>query len=117
MGVDDDLAKNRALRILSVNMGLSTLALKNKLKQHNIPDRIIDEVVTNDEDKQVENALHVIKKRMPLVKGDSDFERSQKMLKYLLSKGFAYQCCQLAIGKYTSENMDKVLQHDKEKPT
>lgn len=93
----DLLLKNKAERIISVNKDISTGALIDKLKKKGIPQGIIDDVVEFDEERELNNALRAIKAKYPLIKGKTDYERKQKLLKYLLSKGFDYQLAQRGV--------------------
>ena len=91
------LLKNKAERIISVNKDISTGALIDKLKKKGIPKPIIDDVIEVDEERELNNALRVIKAKHPLIKGKTDYERKQKLLKYLLGKGFDYQLAQRGV--------------------
>lgn len=95
-----ELIKNKARRIISVNQHLSSGALITKLKQKGIPNETIDEILETDDDKEIANAERVIESRYRLIKGKTDYERKQKLLKYLLNKGFSYQLSQQAIIRY-----------------
>ena len=100
------LLKNKAERIISVNKNISTGALIDKLKKKGIPKSIIDDVIEVDEERELNNALRVIKAKHPLIKGKTDYERKQKLLKYLLSKGFDYQLVQKGIDEYFSDESE-----------
>ena len=100
------LLKNKAERIISVNKDISTGALIDKLKKKGIPKPIIDDVIEVDEERELNNALRVIKAKYPLIKGKTDYERKQKLLKYLLGKGFDYQLVQKGIDEYFSDESE-----------
>ncbi|WP_413226971.1 hypothetical protein [Cysteiniphilum marinum] len=42
--------------------------------------------------------------KYPLIKGKTDYDKKQKLLKYLLGKGFDYQLVQKGIDEYFSDN-------------
>ena len=100
---DEDLLKNKAKRIISVNYSLSTGLLKAKLVKKGIPVHIVDDMVVEDENQQIENARRLIDARYQSIKGKSEFERRQKMVKCLMNKGFSYQVASRAMNEYEVE--------------
>ena len=98
------LLVNKAKRIIDSNQDISTGALIDKLKKKAIPESMIDELVNVDEAQQFNNVLRRIKGKYSLIKGKTDAEKRQKLVKYLLNKGFDYQLVQKGIDEYFSDN-------------
>ncbi|WP_119343476.1 RecX family transcriptional regulator [Facilibium subflavum] len=99
----DMLLENKAKRIIESNQDISTGALIDKLKKKAIPQSMIDKLVIVDEAQQLNNVLRRISAKYPLIKGKTDYDKKQKLLKYLLNKGFEYQLTQKGIDAYFSE--------------
>ena len=95
---------NKAKRIIDSNQDISTGELIDKLKKKAIPESMIDELVNVDEVQQLNNVLRRISAKYPLIKGKTDYDKKQKLLKYLLNKGFEYQVAQKGIDEYFSDN-------------
>ena len=55
-----------------------------------MPESVIEEVLILDEEQELENAIRVVRIKLKTVKGKSDLVIKQKLLKYLMSKGFGY---------------------------
>ena len=92
------------MRIIESNQDISTGALIDKLKNKAIPQSMIDKLVVVDEAQQLNNILRRISAKYPLIKVKTDYEMKQKLLKYLLNKGFDYKLVQKGVDEYFSEN-------------
>ena len=100
---DNMLLENKARRIIGSNQDISTGALVDKLKKKAIPQSMIDKLIVVDEVQQINNVLRRISAKYPLIKGKTDYDKKQKLLKYLLNKGFEYQLVQKGIDVYFSD--------------
>ena len=103
---DNMLLENKAKRIIESNQDISTDALIDKLKKKAIPQSIIDKLVVIDEGQQLNNVLRKISAKYRLIKGKTDYDKKQKLLKYLLGKGFDYQLVQKGIDEYFSDESE-----------
>lgn len=103
---DNILLENKAMRIIESNQDISTDALIDKLKKKAIPQGMIDRLVIVDEAQQLNNVLRRISAKYPLIKGKTDYDKKQKLLKYLLGKGFDYQLVQKGIDGYFSDESE-----------
>ncbi|WP_440994715.1 hypothetical protein [Cysteiniphilum litorale] len=101
---DNMLLENKARRIIESNQDISTGSLIDKLKKKAIPQSMIDKLVIVDEVQQLNNVLRRISAKYPLIKGKTDYDKKQKLLKYLLNKGFDYQVVQKGIDGYFNKN-------------
>ena len=70
------------------------------------PQSMIDKLIVVDEVQQLNNVLRRISTKYPLIKGKTDYERKQKLLKYLLSKGFDYQLAQKGVSGFFDGEKD-----------
>ena len=67
---------------------------------------MIDKLVIVDEAQQLNNVMRRISAKYPLIKGKTDYDKKQKLLKYLLFKGFDYQLVQKGIDGYFSDESE-----------
>ncbi|WHN66778.1 hypothetical protein [Cysteiniphilum sp. QT6929] len=56
--------------------------------------------------QQLNNVLRRINGKYPLIKGKTDYDKKQKLLKYLLNKGFDYPLVQKGIDEYFSNESE-----------
>lgn len=101
--VDDGFIKrNQAQRIIDNNQNLSYQALKQYLIKKGISSKIIDELLHVSDTHELYNALHIIGKRYPSIKGKTPYHVQQKMIQYLARKGFGFDIAKEAMEKYMS---------------
>jgi SOS response regulatory protein OraA/RecX len=98
-----DLLKNKAKRIIEVNQNLSFKELKQKLQRKEVPEFVIDEVLVLDELHELENAIRLVRIKSKTVKGKNPIAIRQKLVRYLMSKGFNYDISAKALSALNSD--------------
>ena len=96
---DDQLLTNKAKRIIEVNQNLSFRELRQRLKKKDIPESVIEEVLTLDELHELQNAIRLVRIKSKTVKGRNPIAIKQKLLKQLMSKGFGYEISAKALSE------------------
>ncbi len=83
---------------------VSRAHLREQMRQHEIPEGILEEsLLAVDDATEEENAFQIISKYMRQLSGLPEEERKQKAVQRALARGFEYGTVKKATGRYADE--------------
>ncbi len=86
---------------------VSRAHLKEQLRQHELPEDILEEaLLAVDDSTEAENAYLVVKKYMEQLEKLPEEERSRKVIQRAISRGFGYGDVRRAMERYREEEPD-----------
>lgn len=107
--LNDKQFANDFIRSRLSSKPVSRAHLREQLKQHEVPEEIIDDaLMLIDEKAEEENAFQIISKYMRQLDKLPDQERKQKALQRAFARGFDYGMIKKAIERYENEQQENM---------
>ena len=98
-----DIKRDKAKRLIESNKKLSHFEVSKKLLKQGLSRDEIKELNIVDQNNEINKAKNLIVNKYPKTKAKNEYEKKQKIKKYLFSKGFSFDHINKALDIYMKE--------------